>query len=59
MTFDVEMEDFCHKAWIVAGQHMTKAPATLTYASIMSKETMQIALLVAVLSNVDIWLLIF
>ncbi|KAL7475226.1 hypothetical protein ACHAW6_001150 [Cyclotella cf. meneghiniana] len=53
VTFDVDMEDFCHKAWIVAGGHMTKAPATLTYASIMSQETMQTALLVAVLKFGD------
>ena len=36
MIFDVKMEDFCHKAQLVAGGVMTKAPATLTYASIVS-----------------------
>jgi hypothetical protein len=39
MIFDIKMEDFCCKARIVAGGHATKAPATLTYASIMSRET--------------------
>ncbi|KAL7474388.1 hypothetical protein ACHAW6_000363 [Cyclotella cf. meneghiniana] len=36
MIFDIKMEDFCRKAWLVARGHMTKAPATLTYASVMS-----------------------
>ncbi|KAL7474241.1 hypothetical protein ACHAW6_000226 [Cyclotella cf. meneghiniana] len=54
MIFDIKMEDFCCKAWLVAGGHMTKALATLTYASAVSCETMCIALLVAVLNNVDI-----
>ncbi|KAL7475153.1 LOW QUALITY PROTEIN: hypothetical protein ACHAW6_001080, partial [Cyclotella cf. meneghiniana] len=55
MIFDVKMEDFCCKARLVAGGHMTKAPATLTYANIMSQETKHIAILVAVLNNVDTW----
>jgi len=32
-----------------------KAPATLTYASVMSRETVQIALPMAALNDVDIW----
>ena len=39
MVFDVKMEDFHPKARLVAGGHATKAPATLTYASVMSQET--------------------
>ncbi|KAL7474136.1 hypothetical protein ACHAW6_000130 [Cyclotella cf. meneghiniana] len=39
MIFDVKMEDFCHKAQLVARGHMTKAPTTLIYASIVSQET--------------------
>ncbi len=49
------MEDFHRKVQLVAGGHMTKAPATLTYASVVSRETVRIALLMAVLNNVDIW----
>ena len=55
MIFDVKMEDFCHKARLVAGGHMTKAPATLTYARIVSRETVRIALLMAALNDVDRW----
>jgi hypothetical protein len=36
MIFDAKMEDFQHKARLAAGGHTTKAPATLTYASVMS-----------------------
>ena len=36
MIFDVKMEDFHCKAQLIARGHVTKAPATLTYASAMS-----------------------
>eukprot|EP00804_Cyclotella_cryptica_P024180 CCRYP_019500-RA/>CCRYP_019500-RA protein AED:0.46 eAED:0.46 QI:0/-1/0/1/-1/1/1/0/83 len=49
------MEDFCRKARLVAGGHVTKAPATLTYASVVSRETVRIALLIAALNDIDIW----
>ncbi len=55
MIFDVKIKDFHHKARLVAGGHATKAPATLTYASVVSQETIQIAMLLAVLNDIDIW----
>jgi hypothetical protein len=55
MIFGVKIEDYCCKARLVARGHVTKAPATLTYASVMSQETVQIALLLAVLNDIDIW----
>ena len=55
MIFDVKMEDFWHKAQLVAGGHTMKAAATLDYARIVSQENVCITLLVAVLNNVDIW----
>ena len=55
MVFDVKMETFTRKARLVAGGHMTKAPATLTYASVVSRETVRIALLAAALNDVDLW----
>ena len=33
---------------------MTKAPATITYASVMSRETMRIALMVATLNDLEV-----
>ncbi len=55
MIFDVKMEDFRCKALLVAGGHVTKAPATLTYANDVSRETFRIALLLAALNDIDIW----
>jgi hypothetical protein len=54
MIFDIRMEDFCRKARLVAGGYATKALATLTYASVVSRETVLVALLMAALNNVDI-----
>jgi hypothetical protein len=45
MVFDIKMEDFKRKARLVAGGHKTKAPATITYASVVSRETVGIALM--------------
>ena len=55
MIFDVKMEDFRRKARLVAGGHMTKAPASLTYASVVSRETVRMALTVAALNDIDVW----
>ncbi len=54
MIFDIKMEDFRCKARLVAGGHMTKAPATITYASIVSRETVHIALLMAALNDLNV-----
>ena len=48
------MEDFRCKARLVAGGHMTKAPATITYASVVSRETVRIALLMAALNDLNV-----
>jgi hypothetical protein len=43
MIFDVrKMEDFRQKARLVAGGHRTEALATITYASVVSRETMHL-----------------
>ncbi|KAL7475898.1 LOW QUALITY PROTEIN: hypothetical protein ACHAW6_001791 [Cyclotella cf. meneghiniana] len=51
MIFDIKMEDFCHKARLVAWGHMTKDAAPLTYQHFVPRDS----LLVAVLNDVDIW----
>ena len=49
-----------HKAKLVAGDHMTKAPATITYASIKTKMTVRIAFIIIALNDLEaIWLVIF
>ena len=54
MIFDVKMEDFRRKARLVAGGHMTKAPAAVTYASVVSRETVRIALTIAALNELEV-----
>ncbi len=54
MIFDIKMENFRHKARLVAGGHMTKAPAIITYASVVSCETVCIALLMAALNDLNV-----
>ena len=54
MIFDVKMEDFRRKARYVAGGHMTEAPATLTYASVVSRESVRIALTMAALHGLEV-----
>jgi hypothetical protein len=48
------MEDFTRKARLVAGGHKTDAPPTITYASVVSRETVRIALLMAALNNLEV-----
>ena len=54
MIFDVKMEDFRRKARLVAGGHMTDVPATVTYASVVSRETVRIALTIASLNALSV-----
>ncbi len=54
MVFDIKMEDFKNKARLVAGGHKTEAPATITYASIVSRETVRIALMLAALNDLQV-----
>jgi hypothetical protein len=49
------MEDFRRKARLVAGGHMTDTPTTNTYASVVSRELVRIALtLAAFLNNLEV-----
>ena len=54
MIFDVKMENFRRKARFVAGGHMTSPPAAATYASVVSRESVQIALTIAALNDLDV-----
>jgi hypothetical protein len=54
MIFDIKIEDFHCKAQLVTGGHRTEAPATITYASVVSRETVCIALLMAALNNLEV-----
>ena len=53
LIFDVKM-DFSRKARFVAGGHVTAPPTSLTYASVVSRESVRIAFLLAALNDLDI-----
>ena len=54
LVFDVKMEDFRRKARFVAGGHMTDVPPSITYASVVSRETVRIALTMAALNDLSV-----
>jgi Reverse transcriptase (RNA-dependent DNA polymerase) len=55
MIFDVKLgENFRRKARFVAGGHMTDPPATLTYSSVVSRDSVRIALMLASLNQMSI-----
>jgi hypothetical protein len=54
MIFDVKMEDFRQKTRLVAGGHRTEAPATITYASMVSCETVHLAVTIASLNDLEV-----
>jgi len=55
MIFDVKM-DFTRKARLVAGGHMTETPSSITYSSVVSRDSVRIMFLVAALNDLDIWM---
>ena len=54
MIFTVKMENFRRKARYVADGHKTEAPATLTYSSVVGRETVRIALTIAALNDLEV-----
>ena len=54
MIFDVNMgENFCSKARMVAGGHMTTSPSSLTYSSVVSRDSVRIALTIAEINRLS------
>jgi Reverse transcriptase (RNA-dependent DNA polymerase) len=53
MIFDVKM-DFTRKARLVARGDLTETPPTLTYSSVVSRESVRIAFLLAALNDIDL-----
>ena len=54
MIFDIKMEDFWQKAPYVAGGHETVAPPTLTYASVVLRESFRNALTLSALNYMEV-----
>ena len=54
MVFDVKMEDLRRKSCLVAQGCVTEAPSTITYASVVSRESVRIALTLAALNDLEV-----
>jgi hypothetical protein len=55
MIFDIKLgENYRRKARFVAGGHKTGAPSSITYASVVSRDSVRICLLVAALNGLDV-----
>ena len=55
MIFDVKLgENFRRKARLVAGGHMTETPTTLTYSSVVSRDSVWIALTISALNDLQV-----
>ena len=55
MIFDIKMgENFRRKARLVAGGHTTEAPSSITYSSVVSRDSVRIALTLAALNDLKI-----
>ena len=53
VIFDVKM-DFTRKARFVAGGHTTDAPGSITYSSVVSRDSVRLAFLIAGLNDLDV-----
>ena len=53
MIFDVKM-DLTRKARFVAGGHLTEAPASITYSSVVSRDSVRLAFLIAALNDLEV-----
>jgi hypothetical protein len=54
MVFNVKMEDFRRKARFVDGGHTTDTPHAMTYASVVSRDLVRIALTLASLNDLEV-----
>lgn len=54
-VFDIKMDEhFTRKARLVAGGHKTEEPTALTYSSVVSRESVRIAFLLAALNDLKV-----
>jgi hypothetical protein len=54
MIFDFTMEDFRRNARFAACGHTTYTPHAMTYASVVSRESVKIALTLVALNDLDV-----
>ena len=54
MIFNVKM-DLTRKAWFVAGGHKTDTPTSMTYSSVVSRDSVRITFTYTALMGMDVW----
>lgn len=55
MVFDIKMDgQFTRKARLVADGHTTDAPSSITYSSVVSRDSVRLGLLIASLNDLDL-----
>ena len=54
MMFDIKIESFCRKVRLVAGGNASEAPKCMTYSSVVSRESVRIALTLASLNELEV-----
>ena len=55
MIFDVKMgKNFRQKARLVGGGNMNEAPSSITYSSVVSRDSIRIALIITALNGLDL-----
>jgi hypothetical protein len=54
MIFDIKMDDLTREVRFVAGGHMTETPTLITYSSVVLRESVCLAFLLAVLNDLDV-----
>ena len=54
MVFDFKIKGFKCKARLVAGGHIMETPVTIMYTSVVSRETVRIALIIAAFNDLEV-----
>ena len=54
MIFDIKMESLIAKSRLIAEGHRTETPSVMTYSSVVSRESVRIALTIAALNGLDV-----
>ncbi len=54
MIFDLKLKNFWRKVRFVAGSHMTDMPPVITYVSVVTRESVKIALTIDALNGLSV-----
>eukprot|EP00957_Ditylum_brightwellii_P125402 9558119-Ditylum_brightwellii.AAC.1 len=54
IVFDIKLDGLVQEARLVAVGHTTDVPSTITHSSVVSRDSVQIAFLIAVLNDAEV-----